>query len=195
MLYTIGKPGDAAAGVSILTANSTTSLPITVFTANNPSSIRTAYADRTDSAGLSIGWSTAGPLNSLPAILYGISTPPTQRASGATQSYPTSSQYHYVQIYGLQHSTVYYYQIQADSSGGSASDIYSIKTSHAAGDTTEHTMAMIGDFGLYNGEATHSALINNLAEYEYVVHIGDISYADDFFASAGETYEGIWDKW
>lgn len=171
-----GKPGDDTSSLTILEPNSVTDPPVQLTTSNNPTAIRISYADTTDSAGITIGWTTANTLSNQPTVLWNGATTYT----GTTQHYTGVGYFHYVTIYGLTHDTQYTYQIVADTgSNSAASDVYTIKTSREASNNTPFTMAMVGDFGLASGTDTHDALIRDSDLYDFITHIGDISYADD----------------
>jgi len=49
--------------------------------------------------------------------------------------------------------------------------------------------------GLVNSPNTYARLREGLPTTDWFLHIGDISYADDWYLRPGDTYEGSWDKW
>jgi len=54
--------------------------------------------------------------------------------------------------------------------------------------------------GLYNSNATIAQMAAAQADADFVLHIGDLSYADDFYlrilsGAPMDTYEGSWDMW
>ena len=115
-------------------------------------------------------------------------------ASGTTRTYARTpscsnslvnklecSEFFYdVQIYGLQSGTQYFYQIVADTSGTTASPILSFRTSIAAGNPQPYNVSVLCDLGYTFAIPTRDLLVQLLPYTEFVVHGGDISYADNW---------------
>ncbi len=91
--------------------------------------------------------------------------------------------FHEVQLHDLKASTTYYYQIQA-ANGTTASDVLSINTARAAGDSTPFTVAVLADMGYTNAGDTYKQLLQAVQQQDaaFVWHGGDISYADDWYS-------------
>ena len=49
--------------------------------------------------------------------------------------------------------------------------------------------------GLMNSANTMLQLQRGLGATDHFLHLGDISYADDFYLRPNNTYEGSWDAW
>lgn len=108
-------------------------------------------------------------------------------------TYPTSLTYNnHVNITGLAPYTTYYYLPQ----DSNVTTLYSFTTARAAGDETPFTVGIVVDMGTFGypglssdaPEATHplalneqttiAALISMKDSYEFMVHAGDMAYAD-----------------
>jgi len=67
------------------------------------------------------------------------------------------------------------------------------------GDTMPLSITLIGDMGIVNANDTFSAITALVAETDVFLHIGDLSYADDYYLRPNSlvesTYEGTWDAW
>lgn len=157
-------------------------------------------------SGINIGWNTATRLASNPSIRIADNAQLSNAQivnSTDVRTYGTSY-YNYVKVGGLSPNTRYFYSIVKDSSdvGGSDSPIQSFKTSRMAGDMTPYTVNVVGDLGLINGKPTADALTANFAgngvdNPEYLVHVGDISYADNSLRASTLTadYEATYDNY
>jgi len=99
--------------------------------------------------------------------------------------------HHTVILPNLSPSEQYFYQC-GDAYGG-WSPVYSFSTPPNSYVPT--TVAIYGDLGISNGQMTSSRL-NALAplndSFDFVFHVGDMSYADDFNAAS---YEEVWNAW
>lgn len=130
-----------------------------------------------------------------PSVSYGISPEALDQVaySSVSVTYPTSLTYNnHVNITGLTAYTTYYYLPQYSN----ATTPYSFTTARAAGDETPFTVGVVvdmGTFGAYGlssdgGEATHPLALNEqttiaalksmIDTYEFMVHAGDMAYAD-----------------
>ena len=92
-------------------------------------------------------------------------------------------------LQGLEPNTRYYYQID----GGST--VASFVTARLAGDATPFNVLIVGDMGLDNSANTMAQMLHMLPNVDFFSHIGDLSYADDFYLRKNDTYEGSWNKW
>ena len=81
---------------------------------------------------------------------------------------------------GLLPFTTYYYQIAQDPSyNQTVTQTNTLTTARAAGDMTPFKLDMIGDMGTLNGGPTTAALIQDSNSAEFILQVGDMSYADD----------------
>ena len=156
-----------------------------------PMQVRLAYAGQT---GMVVSWNTYSQLER-PTVYYG-TIPDDLRYfaySDVSVTYPTSTTYNnHVNITGLQPDTLYYYLPQDLSS-----EPYTFRTARAAGDMTPYSIAVVADLGTMgpdglttyvgNGAANPLApgeknTIQSLADtkhgWEFLLHLGDIAYAD-----------------
>lgn len=158
-----------------------------------PSKARLAY--RGDS-GMAVSWSTPKQLP-LPAVLYGKSPSLLDLISTSTDSvtYNTSSYYsNHVVLSNLEPNTRYYY---LPILGDPLKDVRSFTTALSPGDSTLYTIAVVADLGtmgslglsdhvppgaanpLTTGEITTiQRLTMDKNQYNHVMHVGDIAYAD-----------------
>ncbi|GAA6030978.1 hypothetical protein JCM8097_008966 [Rhodosporidiobolus ruineniae] len=169
--------------------------------------------------GMTISWNTFTKLNTS-TVTYGYAPDKLEftASSDTSKTYPSSRTWNqHVKLTGLKPGTKYYYKVSNHNIGGSAYlPIYSFKTAKAAGDDTPYTVAVIGDLGLMGedglstktgprGGSTHAILdenetntIQSMLElkdtYEYLLHVGDIGYADYFLKEATQGYFGLSDS-
>jgi len=99
---------------------------------------------------------------------------------------------HFTKVTNLQPSTVYYYECGDDLGGWSP--VYNFTTPPPVGSASEFSFAVYGDMGIANSQYTQSSIIRKAREREidFVFHIGDIGYADDY---RDAMYEAVWDQW
>lgn len=154
---------------------------------NPPTQLRLAFAGP---GGIAVSWTTASALTNAPQVNYGASASElVSTATGNSHTYGTSY-FHDVVIRNLEASTEYYYQVVADPSS-TTSEILSFTTARAAGDAAHQHILLIGDMGITNSADTFNSINEFINETDWIYHIGDISYADDFILEF-ETYEGAW---
>jgi len=168
-------------------------------TENYPASIRLALVP----GGIVVSWQTLLDYNTTsPVVLYGLSPSAlTSTAFGSSHTYGTAY-FHDVVINNLAAMTRYYYQIVTHPDleySLSDGDIYSFVSYIPAGDPTPYSVTLIGDMGTYNAGNTYDAIINLVNDSALFLHIGDLSYADDFYLRPDvnllDSYEGSWDSW
>ena len=165
------------------------------------------------SLAVSVGWNTYEYL-SQPCVNYG--TSPTvlnsRACSSSSVTYPTSRTWsNAVTLTNLTSATTYYYQIVSTNS--SVEHFFSPRT---AGDKTPFTVDVVVDLGVYGADGfttskrdtiphidpslnhtTIGALANTVNDYEFVLHPGDLAYADDWhtkgtdYADGAVAYEAI----
>ncbi|KAK4052850.1 hypothetical protein OIV83_002138 [Microbotryomycetes sp. JL201] len=169
---------------------------------------RLAFAGPT---GVTVSWSSFAKLDS-PTVFYGLKPSQLDKvaSSGRSTTYPTSRTYNnHVKITGLQPNTVYYYKVSNTNTAGAAyRPLYTFRTARPAGDTTPFTIAAFADLGLMGpdglstrgcpncpvttlkpGETnTIQSLIEHAAEFEWMHHAGDYSYADYALKEAIQGY-------
>ena len=148
---------------------------------------------------------------SLKTWLYGYTDALTQpyylyasASSNDSTTYPTSLTYNnHVNITGLLPNTTYYYL----PAGSNRTTPYSFRTARVAGDMTEFSVAVVVDMGtfgplglsqttgvgaanpLHPGEQTTIAGISKqLDTFDFVVHPGDLAYADAWLKEEIQQY-------
>jgi acid phosphatase type 7 len=152
------------------------------------------------SLAISLAWNTYEKI-AKPCVQYGESESSLDQTACSTSSvtYKTSRTWaNSVRIDGLKPATKYYYKIV---STNSTSDFF--QTGRQAGDKTPFTMVTLADLGVVgpdgytlNGDAskrdtipqvdpslehtTISQLAKSVADYEFIIHPGDLAYADDW---------------
>lgn len=163
------------------------------FNDYRPSQARLAYWG--DKA-MAVSWSTHKQLP-VPAVLYGTQPNLLNQIATSTNSitYNTSTYYsNHVVLDNLQPNTKYYY---LPILGDPVQDVRSFTTALAPGDNSPYTIAVVGDLGtmgslglsdhvppgaanpLTTGEVnTIQRLTMNKNQYDHVMHVGDIAYAD-----------------
>ena len=158
---------------------------------NNINVIATSYVPN----GINVHFQTPFGLSSAPVVHWGESRSDLcYTATGSTKSYARtppcsltavtqcSEFFHDVQIIGLQPGTRYYYSIAA-SNGTTASQILSVNTARAAGDSSSFSIAVLNDMGYTNAQGTQKYLSQEAAgDIAFAWHGGDISYADDWYS-------------
>jgi phosphodiesterase/alkaline phosphatase D-like protein len=155
-----------------------------------------------------VSWNTFEQLPN-PSVSYG--TDPSNLGLTASSSvsitYNTSLTWNnHVTLTGLSPYTVYYYQPQYSN----ATTPYTFTTARAAGDSTPYTVGVVIDMGTFGAlglsssipaadnplgpteQTTIAALKEAINEYEFVVHPGDLAYADAWAKeeAAGEIPSG-----
>ncbi|KNC53454.1 uncharacterized protein AMSG_01167 [Thecamonas trahens ATCC 50062] len=104
---------------------------------------------------------------------------------------------HFVTLDALPANAKIYYLV-GDAEGG-FSDVFFFETRRAEAGKAPMTFAIYGDLGLDKGEPSIAAINSHGAqgEYDFVLHLGDISYANDAIISHNSThdYEEIWRDW
>jgi acid phosphatase type 7 len=125
-------------------------------------------------------------------VFYGTSTTSLnlQASSDSQTSYSSTAGWnHKVILTGLAPATTYYYQAGDKVDGFSA--IFSFTTRHTS--FVPHTVVAYGDMGVDNSNGTMTQLIrgSEAGAYDLVIHMGDISYANDHSAQFEET----WTTW
>ncbi|KAF8857110.1 Metallo-dependent phosphatase [Acephala macrosclerotiorum] len=124
-------------------------------------------------------------------------------SSSVSVTYATSLTYNsHVNINGLPYTTYYYLPQYSN-----ATTPYTFTTAHVAGDITPYTVGVVVDMGTFgalglsnvagtgaantlavNEQATIAALTKMIDSYEFMVHAGDIAYADYWLKEEIQNY-------
>lgn len=158
-----------------------------------------------DAKQFTVSWNTFAQLTN-PTVSYGTSPGAlTQTASSSVSvTYPTSLTYNnHVNITGLLPFTKYYYLPQESN----ATTPYTFTTARLAGDMTPYTAGVVVDMGTFgalglgtttgtgaanplqvNEQTTIAALTQLIDGYEFIVHAGDIAYADFWLKGEIQNY-------
>ena len=146
--------------------------------------------------GMTVSWSTVGPIDARPAIVFG--TDPSsldQHESGWTRHYvPSVTYFHHVVLNGLTPSTKYYWQVT--SPVGVNSTVLSFTTAPKVGEARPFVVSINGDMGLVNEDDSQRLLCRWTDRVDLFWHVGDLSYADDYFYDQlNTTYEQAQELW
>jgi hypothetical protein len=160
---------------------------------------------------MSVAWNTYQQL-SKPCVSYGISstslTHTTCGTAADSVTYPTSrTWFNSVLVSGLQPATTYYYQI-----GSTNATVDSFTTGRPPGDKTPFTIATVVDMGVYGAggytitapaqkrdipriapslnHTTIGRLAATRGAFDFVLHPGDLAYADDWIETGAYLLDG-----
>lgn len=155
---------------------------------------------------MSVGWNTFEKLNQS-CVSYGTSNGSltSKACSNNSATYPTSRTYsNAVTLTGLKPATTYYYKIESTNS-----TVDHFLSPRTAGDTTAFNMDVVIDLGVYGADgytttkrdtipsvqpalqhATIGRLADTVNDYEFVMHPGDFTYADDWYLKAHNILDG-----
>ncbi|BGP42811.1 hypothetical protein JCM10450v2_006926 [Rhodotorula kratochvilovae] len=178
---------------------------------DEPLQHRLAFAG---SDGMTVSWSSFTKQQA-PTVWYGTSPDKLDQvvSSDLSSTYPTSRTYNnHVKLTGLKPGTQYYYKVSG-TNGYEASYLptFKFRTARAPGDESPLTIATFGDLGLMGedglstatgplGGSAHATLepgeTNTIQSmlalkdtYEFMVHVGDIGYAD---YALKQFVQGLW---
>jgi len=173
---------------AVVQASLLLSLVACVLAAPNgvPSQVRIAVRPN----GMSVSWTTNSSYGNVkPFVMHGNSVSNlTLKAEGSSSTYGTSW-FHNVELKNLKSATTYYYKVHG------VRGPFSFQSPRAAGDNSPYSVLFIGDMGLVNSDATKKAVSALKGKSDFIYHIGDVGYADDWYLRKGDTYEGSWDKY
>ncbi|CAF0938170.1 unnamed protein product [Adineta steineri] len=157
---------------------------------------------------VTISWRTGGNFGKNdtpePRVEYSTSKTFTDKVTvnGTTDNYDKSSFFHNVALLNLSPSTTYYYRILAAPTCVRESGIQSFTTAPLAGNPSAVSITLVGDLGndnllnLGGSSRTMKGLRQVADKTDFFVHIGDISYADDYGLGVPfEFYEQSWNSW
>lgn len=160
---------------------------------------------------ISVGWNTYKNIGQS-CVQYGTSSDhlDSEVCSTSSATYPTSRTYsNAVALTGLTPATTYYYKIVSTNS--SVEHFFSPRL---AGDRTPFALSAIIDLGVYGADGftismdatkrdiiptidpslnhtTINRLAQNIDDYEFVVHPGDLAYADDWYLKPKNLFDGV----
>lgn len=158
---------------------------------------------------LLVSWNTFSQLAN-PTVRYGLSPNALSQSASSSVSitYPTSLTYNnHVNISGLLPFTKYYYLPYDPNVTATPGTPYSFTTARLAGDSTPYTMGVVVDMGTFgalglstvvgtgaanplrvNEQTTIASLEEMRDSYEFMVHAGDIAYADYWLKEEIQNY-------
>lgn len=154
-----------------------------------PRQLHLAFANETT---MNVGWLTLDELDagSLPLVRFG--TVPgryTESATGMSThdlSAPFLHHHHDVTLRGLLPGTTYYYIVGAHSSAEMSTE-HNFTTLSVPSRSGAFKCSIFGDMGVNKSEHTIARLQQH-AEHAFILHVGDVSYADDL--DNGRKYKG-----
>ncbi len=128
-------------------------------------------------------------------VWYGTSSSSlNQIATGTTYSVIASAGYeNTVKLTGLTPSTKYFFQVGSKQTG--IGQTWSFVTAPATGKSVPFTIAMYGDMGVTESVNTVNHindLVYSKKTVDWVYHVGDIGYGDDYSA---DLYDVMWNMW
>ncbi|KAL1597681.1 hypothetical protein SLS60_008167 [Paraconiothyrium brasiliense] len=159
---------------------------------------------------VSVGWNTYQKLDQ-PCVQYGTANTSLtfKQCSTSSVTYPTSRTYsNAVTLAGLTPATTYYYKIVSTNSS-----VEHFLSPRVPGDKTPFSMNAIIDLGVYGADgftiqgdqtkrdiiptidpSLNHSTIDHLArtvdDYEFIIHPGDLAYADDWFEKPKNILDG-----
>ena len=137
---------------------------------NEPFNFHTAIANK----GIVVSWSTKYEYRNKPIVEYGFEYKKLKYISkGISINYDISSTHHHVLLKNLNSYSKYYFK------AGDGIIMSNINTfiSQPNIDTKNLRIAIYGDMGVENSNITMERIKD--IEYDMLIHLGDISYADD----------------
>lgn len=174
----------------------------TVDSATQPVQMRLSFQGPT---AMMVSWNTFAQLQR-PTVHFGIEPLVLYRTASSTDSYtyPTSLTYiNHVNLTNLFPDTTYYYLPV----GSNATKPYSFRTGRLAGDLTPYTLAVVVDMGTFGplglstttgvgaanplkpGEQTTiQSISQQLNDFDFMVHPGDLAYADAWLKEEIQQY-------
>ncbi|CAI5737594.1 unnamed protein product [Peronospora destructor] len=171
--------------------------------AKKPQQLHLAFAGEKAGTGMAISWTTFA-LEEAPAVWIGAKATTISQVKTAkieTKSYYTDDDYslynYHAVVAGLKPNTEYFYKVGSSTNTKAQSEVSSFKTARSSGDESPFVVAVYGDMGTDANAVAANKYVNNLAEkVEFIIHLGDISYADNDYMSIstmfGFFYEEIW---
>ncbi|KAG7377041.1 hypothetical protein PHYPSEUDO_012253 [Phytophthora pseudosyringae] len=173
--------------------------------AKTPQQFHLAFAGEEAGTGMTISWTTFA-LEEDPAVWIGSSDTNVAQVKNApieTKSYYKDDDYelysYHAVVTGLTANTKYFYKVGSSSDTKFQSAVNSFTTARESGDASPFTIAVFGDMGVDDNSVATSKYVNSLVgEVDFVYHLGDVSYADNYFLTAknvfGFYYEQVYNK-
>jgi hypothetical protein len=157
-------------------------------TANTPVHFHLAFAGP---SGMAITWETDSD-TSTHVCKYGTSsTSLTSTQTGTSRTYGTVYS-HNVVIKNLEPNSKYYYSC-GDATAGFG-PTYSFTTAPVPGDRSPFAIAVIGDMGIRESSGVSASMIKHIDTYKWVLDVGDLGYADDYYLYLSN-YEQVYADW
>ena len=134
---------------------------------------------------VAISWATAASLGDCATVRWGVTSPNEAATKGVSRTYPTAvladgtkASFNHVVLAGLVPGQTYKFSVGCDATADAgAQPPRSFSAPRTVGDAP-YSFAIFGDMGI--SQAAHDTVQSMAAqkdELEFVVHIGDISYA------------------
>ncbi|KAJ0410844.1 hypothetical protein ATCC90586_007880 [Pythium insidiosum] len=171
-----------------------------------PQQLHLAFAGAKTGTGMTISWTTFANVSDA-TVWVGSSADALEPAAVPveTQSYFQQGNYklytHHATLSGLTPATTYYYKVGSKSAPAHQSAVNQFRTARTSDDKGPVTVAVYGDFGVgKHSNATVKYVNEKLpSQVDFVLHIGDVSYADNAFLEAEELlgffYEETYNRW
>jgi hypothetical protein len=93
----------------------------------------------------------------------------------------------------LPHNVTVWYHVEHSASNTSSS-VASFRTSFKSGSRSEHKVAVLADMGISNSAGSMAWLQTNQERFDFVLHAGDLTYADDRISDYQGLYNEFMDK-
>ena len=143
-----------------------------------------------------VSWLTFGKINGPPEVEFSMKEGgPYKTAAGWTTRY-YKSYHHNVLLKNLPSGARVFYRVKGSGHGLRAQgEEVSFVMPDVAG-KGPFTVAMYGDMGVANSQDTIRRLHTRQAQYDFVYHVGDIGYADDYgILGKNKKYEAVYNQW
>ncbi|ETV66210.1 hypothetical protein H257_17258 [Aphanomyces astaci] len=184
-------------------------VPLTSAQLIQPRQIHLAYAGATPGTGMTVSWASYRRVND--STLW-VGTSPTDltlaTVAAETVSYYADDVYslftYHATLTGLTPRSKYFYRVGSASDASNVSPVYHFHTAREPrdDDDTSFEIAVYADFGERNAQDTVSLLLGLKERFDFIWHVGDISYADNAFhtlnadtAALGFVYEKAYNAW
>lgn len=143
--------------------------------------------------GMAVSWFTS--VNTSQSIVeYGVASGDyTNYATGVQLNYLAKAGFHHhVVLSGLDADTKYYYRV-----GDNTTWSYESTFTTPPSTPREFTIGLYGDMGVVFSQDTIRNMhqLSTNGQLDWIYHVGDISYADDYAEIFPELYEPIWNMW
>ncbi|KAF4315244.1 hypothetical protein JM18_004992 [Phytophthora kernoviae] len=172
----------------------------------HPQQLHLAYAGASAGTGMMVSWATYADVKDS-ALWVGCSENELKLAdiNVKTLEYYHDENYtmfhHHAIVSSLTPHTKYYYKVGSETQTPYQSDVHSFITVRSPSDPNTFKAIIYGDAGDGNNSVDTLAYMNTLStgDFDFIYHIGDISYADDDFLVDSQVdgffYEAVYNKW